>query len=195
MGWHLRVSRFGSSHQVFKQQDTDSCGPSCALMLFQRLRGVKLSKGDSYRGYDAYGNENFGTRNGIAEGAAYDGSNGTWFNDMSRMLRNTLGEECRSYRGTFQECTDFALARVRNGAVAVGSIGWYNAGQRNGGHWVIFDQVSSFRSTKYMVTSDPADGHVHVYSITANTPFSYHPDYGNGRMQGVLDGLIYFPNR
>jgi len=195
MGWHTRVSRFGSVHQVFHQKDVNSCGPSCALMLYQRMRGVKLDKDDSYKGYDAYGNQNHGQRQGAAVGGAYDGSAGTWFDDMARLMRNSLGESCKPFQGTFQECTDLALLFVRDGVSILGSIGWYNNNQRNGGHWIVLDRVENLFGKKYMVASDPGDGHVHVSSITKGQPFSYRPDYGQGPNSGFLDGLVYFPDR
>ena len=126
MGWHLRVSRFGSTHHVFHQENVNACGTACALMLFQRLRGVKLNSQDVYRGYDAYGNQQFGTRAGAAVGANYDGSAGTWYDDMARYLRNSLGMPCTSYQGSHQECAKSALQTVGDGGVVLASIGWYD---------------------------------------------------------------------
>jgi hypothetical protein len=203
MGWHLRVSRFGSTHHVFHQENVNACGTACALMLFQRLRGVKLNSQDVYRGYDAYGNQQFGTRAGAAVGANYDGSAGTWYDDMARYLRNSLGMPCTSYQGSHQECAKSPLQTVGDGGVVLASIGWYDtlvkgtfiAGRfsRNGGHWVLFDKVSSFAGTRYMVASDPGDGHVQVFPIRENSAFWYEPDYGRGTRGGILDGLVHFP--
>jgi hypothetical protein len=202
MGWHLRVSRFGSTHHVFRQENDNACGMACALMLFQRLRGVKLNSQDAYRGYDAYGNQ-VGTRAGAAVGAIYDGSAGVWGVDMARYLRNSLGMPCTSYHGSYQECAEFALQTVGDGGVVLASIGWYDtfvkgtfiAGRssQNGAHWVLFDKVSSFAGTRYMVASDPGDGHVHVFPIRENSAFWYEPDYGDGMRGGILDGLVHFP--
>jgi hypothetical protein len=89
MGWHLRVSRFGSTHHVFRQENDNACGMACALMLFQRLRGVKLNSQDAYRGYDAYGNQ-VGTRAGAAVGAIYDGSAGVWCTAAIRNVPSSL---------------------------------------------------------------------------------------------------------
>jgi hypothetical protein len=161
-------------------------------MLFQRLRGVTLEKVDSYRGYDAYGNQNFGNDRSGPVGASYNSSTRTGFADMSRYLRNVLGEPCTYYLGTSDRCTDYALKTVKDGAVAVGSIGWYPGAGRKGGHWVIFDRVSSFAGTKYMVASDPWDSHVHVFPVRAGQSFFYEPDYGSGPRPGILDGLVYF---
>src|ERR1700751_5411126 len=140
-------------------------------MLFQGLRGVTLEKVDSYRGYDAYGNQNFGNDRSGPVGASYDSSTRTAFSDMSRYLRNVLGQPCTYYLGTSDRCTDFALKTVKDGAVAVGSIGWYPGAGRKGGHWVIFDRVSSFAGNKDMVASDPWDGQVHVFPVRAGQSF------------------------
>ena len=188
MGWHHRMSRFMTTHHVFEQEADNSCGPSCALMLFQRARGVKLNAMDSYKGYDGYAAKGPVT-------SAYDGSAGTWYEDMARYIRNVLAEPTKAFRGTFADCTDFALLAVRNKCPALASIGWYTGGTRNNGHWVIFDKVESFSNSRYMIASDPGDGHLHVFPITKGQPFHYQPDYGQGIMNGILDGVIYFPNQ
>ena len=187
MGWHLRVCRFGHAHYVFKQEADESCGPSCALMLFQRLRNVRLDALNSYRGFSSYGQ-------GGAHGG-YDGSNPTGGNDMARFLRNVMGQACVYKRGTAQELTDGVLANLRGGKPVVFGVMWVDedGNHTRGGHWVVADRVAKFLGKTYVCACDPGDGHVHVTEFRAGIQTYYQPRYGGRQDDSDLDDYIEFP--
>ncbi len=187
MGWHFRVCRFGHTHYVFKQEADESCGPSCALMLFQRLRNVKLDSLDSYKGFASYGQ-------GGAKGD-YNGAVGTGGNDMARFLRNVLGQSCVYKRGTAQELTDGVLANLRRKRPVVFGVMWVDehGNHTRGGHWIVADKVTKFLGKQYVCASDPGDGHVHVVEFRDGIQTYYQPEYGSTQDDSDLDDYIEFP--
>ena len=148
MTWFRRFTGYGTWHEVYAQQNENSCGIACCVMAIQRIKGIKVTGPSLYDDYDRADSEPVGT---------YDGSGYTYTYPLRDML-NTLdmgtwrGEELKS-----SEVGEAIIASMNKNRPILILTDWF----LGGGHWVLVDHVHPISSNKfYAMVNDPWDAEV-----------------------------------
>ena len=187
MAWQKRTCRFLHTHWVFHQEGDESCGPSCGLMIAQRLRGTRMNAEDSYVGMEGYGMHK-------QVGTYQPNQRPTDGDEMARYLKMMLGK-------TTQYVNPRLASQVKSGVLAnlnanpskpvVMGVMWLGAHgktENRGGHWICVDRVTQFMGSTYVCVCDPGDGHVHPIKWNDLGSLVYKPQYSTHG--GQLDDYI-----
>ncbi len=198
--WYVRFTRFASAHIVHKQEQVNSCGIACILMLnFKMKKGLMFSgmaAGASLQTVPVVGGYlgatlakaslDFAVKSepevykiyGDVVGTVYDGTSYTNGLKHPEVLK-------RLWLGNW-ECVDVGeagmaaaiKAAVGGGAPCIVHVVW-DAG---GAHFVCVDETTDFFGTSYAMVNDPGDGDVHatVLNTGATTRFK------SGKMSGWI---------
>lgn len=200
MAWSKEHSSFGTSHWVFQQEQTMSCGMACALMLFQRIRGVKMEESDARKAFSMY-------VEGVTHGAAsHDRNimsphdfhyNGVDSDKMKTFLSKVLGVNF-NMESDSSKCVDTVLAKLKNvkqkgGTVAVG---WFmvleNGSDREvSSHFIVLEGIGTSGAKSCVVLADPGDGKLHEEAITSGAELVYRPK--DKPKHAVLKAVLYYP--
>ena len=186
MAWFTRFTRFGDAHLVYAQEEENSCGIACILMVVFKIN--KLRPGAQalhqetqiYRAYDRH----FATmRPAVRGGTPYDGSVYTYATILARTLNDlncgtweavNLNENAVSQAIVDSVGTDVVGAGPVVNALTRGSpIILLTRWDVGGGHFIVVDTVNNFLGRLYASVCDPWDGNVHITRFSTGSPFEY----------------------
>lgn len=183
--WFIRFTRFASAHVVHKQEQVNSCGIACILMInFKMKKGLMfagLAASASVSTVPVIGGHLGGTLSraainyavqteprvyqiyGDVAGTVYDGTSYTNGLSHPEVLRRLgLGNwECVNVGQAGMAAAIHAA--VSSGAPCIVHVVW----DSGGAHFVCVDETTGFLGTRYAMVNDPGDGDVHVTSLTS----------------------------
>ena len=200
--WFIRFTPYSTAHVVHQQEQVNSCGIACILMI-----NLKMKKGLMAAGMAAsaavsvvpvlggFLGVNLGSKvldyavktepqvykiYGDVVGTVYDGTaytNGLKHPDVLRQLG------CGEW-----ECVDAGAAgisaaikaAVEKGAPCIVHVVW----KAGGAHFVVVDEVVNMGGLDWAMVNDPADGDVHVTLLPPGSAPSY--DAGAGSFSGWI---------
>ena len=165
------VTSFLGTHWTYTQQNSDSCGPSCVMMMIRKRTNVVISENDAFLAYDSYGNpDNYSNPEGevIRE---YDGQVYTEAERLARTIRTLIGK-ATVHNVNVNNVGKLIKSSLRNGPL-IGLVSW----RGGGGHFVVIDYGGIKKGRFYATVCDPWDGNVRLVPIGATGPVDYLPDY------------------
>ncbi len=176
MAWFSRFTRFGDMHLVYAQENENSCGIACVMMVVFKVNKIRLgaqsvyAEKEIYKVYSDVSGSNY-------DGSAYsyatllaDSLNklnvGQWVAkavpDVSQTIIDNVGTDIVGAGALFNS--------IRRGYPVIVLVGW----DSNGAHFVVVDTVNNFAGSLYASVCDPWDGNVHITPFDAGTAFRYH---------------------
>jgi len=195
MAWFTRFTRFGQAHMIYAQEQSDSCGPSCAIMVNFKLKAGSI-------GLSTFATALFPSLGGItgkllstagkstavkAEqqvyslvSATYDGTEGTVGTQVAALLNKLDVGRWKA----IDPCPGATIANkvmecYENGWPTIIGNSWYtdetHSRKDAGGHWVVVDTINRFGGKLYASICDPLTGNVHVTPFQPGQPFAYDP--------------------
>jgi hypothetical protein len=200
MAWSKEHSSFGTSHWVFQQEETMSCGMACALMIFQRLRGVKLEEADARKAFRMYAQ-------GVTQGAKSHDQNimsphdfhcrGVEVDELKSFLSKVLGIPFKAVMDP-SACAAAVLDNLgslkqKNRTFAVGNflVRDNESGRELSSHFIVLDGTYPSAQTTCVVLADPSDGKLHEVAISRDGELVYRPK--DKPKHAVLKALLYYP--
>ncbi|MDB5414947.1 MAG: hypothetical protein JWR10_3282 [Rubritepida sp.] len=203
ISWHVSLTRFASAHLVKQQDQVNSCGIACILMVnFKIKKGLMaagISAGSSVSAVPIPGASYVGATlskaavgwavksepevykiYGQVVGTIYDGTSYTdCQNHPAVLVRLGLGNwEC-VYVGQ-AGMASAVKAAVSAGAPCIAHVTW----KAGGAHFVCIDDVYSPLGTAYACVNDPGDGEVVVTELPGSGSVPYRDN------SGVFSGWI-----
>jgi hypothetical protein len=190
MGWFVRVTRFASVHVVYGQEQKNSCGIACVMMVnFKQKKGL-VATAASTAGIPLIGpavapvltkaaldsavavEKEVYKAYAEVSGAPYDGTVYTRATLLGRVLSKLgIGE----WEGVFIGEGEVAGAVLDsltgdNDTPIILLTNWKSDG---GGHFVVCDQVHKFMGSYYACICDPWNGDVVITKFERGQPFEY----------------------
>ncbi|MGK7866671.1 hypothetical protein [Falsiroseomonas sp. E2-1-a20] len=203
MSWHVGFTRFASVHMVKKQDQVNSCGIACVLMVNFKIRkglmaqGVSTGSRVSASGLPGGSQIGAGLARAAIEwavksepeiyciygrvtGSVYDGT--TYTHGMRHpAVLERLGLGRWEFVDVGEAGVPAALTRaIRRGHPCIAHVTW-NAG---GGHFVVVDDVFKPQQSTFVIANDPADGEVVVTKVTGDGALTYRNN--TGRFSGCI---------
>lgn len=195
MAWFVRVTRFGQAHMCYAQEQSDSCGIACSIMVNFKLKAGSIGLGTlAHALFPSFGgitgkllDRSAKSTAVLAEqevyksvGPHYSGTTGTTGDQVASILN-------RLHIGTWEGHNRFPTERIgaeilasyKQGWPTIIGNSWYKSAKHKslagGGHWVVVDTINEFGGTLYASICDPLTGNVHVTPFEVGKPFRYDP--------------------
>ena len=196
--WHIRFTRFMTGHVVRKQEQVNSCGIACVLMVnFKIKKGLMfagISAGGTIQAVPVVGSYLGSTLSSAAidyaiktepeiykvygdvVGTVYDGT--TYTNGLQHpevLRRIGLGNwECvnlgeNGVAGGIVRATD-------KGAPCILHIAW----DGGGAHFVVVDETVRAQGRRWCMINDPGDGDVHPTRLTVGSRLRFQTGKATG---------------
>ena len=187
-------SSFLGNHWIYTQRNSDSCGPSCVMMMIRKRTNMVIKEKDAFLAYDSYGNPTeYSNPRGVVI-REYFGDEYTSADRLARTIRTLVGN-------ARHDCTDvnsvgtLIKSGLKNGPV-IGLVSW----RGGGGHFVMLDAGGVRKGQFYAAACDPWDGAMRLVPIGDSGPVNYMPDYPDtikvqgrntgGKATGFFNGWI-----
>ncbi|NKE45992.1 hypothetical protein HB662_14470 [Roseomonas frigidaquae] len=197
MSWHVDFTRFATVHMVKKQDQVNSCGIACVLVINFKIKKGLMAQGASAGsriaasglpggglvgaglakaavGWAVKSEQEIYRIYGQVVGTVYDG---TTYSDGMRhpevLERIGLGRwECVNVG---QNGVVAALRRaVGPGQPCIAHVAWL----AGGAHFVVVDDVVQPGQSVFVLVNDPGDGQVVVTKVTGDGALSYRNNAG-----------------
>jgi hypothetical protein len=190
-------SSFLGNHWTYVQENSDSCGPSCVMMMIRKRTNMVIDEKDAFLAYDSYGNDaEYDNPDGevIRE---YDGSVYTNADRLARTIRTLIGN-AKDHWTDVNKVGKRIKAALRNGPL-IGLVTW----RPGGGHFVMIDAGGKNAKGQFLASvCDPWDGAMRLIPIADSGPIDYMPKYPatrkaqgkrpGGAQSGYFNGWLVF---
>ncbi|MCC7429127.1 MAG: hypothetical protein IT557_19725 [Alphaproteobacteria bacterium] len=188
MSWFIRFTRFASAHMVYAQEQENSCGMACMMMVnFKMKKGLMfagMAAGSAMQAVPVLGSYVGPTLTRAAidyavktepevykaytkvTGSPYDG---TAYSDCSFFPQVLADLGCGEWETVWMGQNGMGKGikdAVKNGAPCIGLVAW----DGGGAHFVVVDETH----LGYGCVNDPWDGQVHITRLNEGGAVRYN---------------------